>query len=58
MANVELARGYIPGSIGRVIELHAARHLYETLGFGLVDEHIATQWGKEVNRQRFEQRLE
>ncbi len=38
--------------------LHAARHLYEKLGFRLVEEHIGTQWGKEVNEQRFELRLE
>ena len=38
--------------------LEAARHLYEKLGFRLIEEHIGTQWGKEVNEQRFELRLE
>jgi len=38
--------------------LHAARHLYEKSGFRLVEEHIGTQWGKEVNEQRFELRLD
>ncbi len=33
--------------------LNAARHLYETTGFRLIEEHRGTQWGKEVNEQRF-----
>jgi GNAT superfamily N-acetyltransferase len=34
--------------------LHAARHLYETAGFQLVEQHRGTQWGTEVIEQRFE----
>jgi len=34
--------------------LDAARHLYEKAGFKLVEEHKGTQWGTEVNEQRFE----
>ncbi len=34
--------------------LGAARHLYEKVGFKLVEEHKGTQWGTEVNEQRFE----
>ena len=34
--------------------LDAARHLYEKLGFVLVEQFQGTQWGKEVNEQRFE----
>ena len=34
--------------------LPAARHLYEKAGFKLAEEHKGTQWGSEVNEQRFE----
>jgi len=34
--------------------LHAARHLYEKMGFKLVEQHRGKQWGREVNEQRFE----
>ena len=37
--------------------LDPARHLYEKVGFKLVREHRGTQWGKEVNEQRFECRF-
>ncbi len=36
--------------------LHAARHLYEKFGFRLAFEQRGTQWGAEVNEQRFELR--
>jgi GNAT superfamily N-acetyltransferase len=36
--------------------LAAARHLYETVGFWLAQERRGTQWGAEVNEQRFEWR--
>lgn len=51
-------RGYRQVYLWTFEGLHAARHLYEKLGFRLVEEHIGTQWGKEVNEQRFELRLE
>lgn len=38
--------------------LDAARHLYEKEGFRLVRQWRGTQWGKEVNEQRFERRIE
>jgi RimJ/RimL family protein N-acetyltransferase len=34
--------------------LHAARHLYEKAGFRLVAQRRGSQWGTEVNEQRFE----
>jgi GNAT superfamily N-acetyltransferase len=36
--------------------LAAARHLYESFGFRLVEERPGSQWGKEVIEQRFELR--
>jgi len=38
--------------------LHPARHLYEKMGFKLVEQQKGTQWGTEVNEQRYELRLE
>ncbi len=34
--------------------LDAARHLYEKAGFELVEQRRGTQWGAELNEQRFE----
>jgi GNAT superfamily N-acetyltransferase len=34
--------------------LHVARRLYEQHGFRLVEQHRGTQWGREVDEQRFE----
>lgn len=34
--------------------LDAARHLYEKVGFQLIEERKGTQWGTAVNEQRFE----
>lgn len=34
--------------------LHAAGHLYRKHGFGLVRTQRGSQWGREVNEQRFE----
>ena len=34
--------------------LNAARHLYEKVGFVLVEQVRGTQWGQEVDEQRFE----
>ena len=36
--------------------LHAARHLYGKAGFMLVHQQRGTQWGRQVNEQRFERR--
>jgi GNAT superfamily N-acetyltransferase len=36
--------------------LNAARHLYEKFGFCLAFQQRGTQWGTEVNEQRFEWR--
>jgi GNAT superfamily N-acetyltransferase len=33
--------------------LTAAKHLYEKVGFKLVHQQTGTQWGSEVNEQRF-----
>lgn len=38
--------------------LDAARHLYEKAGFELVEQHEGTQWGRAVNEQKFQLRLE
>jgi GNAT superfamily N-acetyltransferase len=37
--------------------LHAARHLYESVGFRLVAENTGSQWGTEVTEQYFEMAL-
>ncbi|MEO0533721.1 MAG: GNAT family N-acetyltransferase [Cyanobacteria bacterium P01_A01_bin.123] len=37
--------------------LDAARHLYEKMGFVLVEQFRGTQWGNPVNEQRFELEL-
>lgn len=34
--------------------LDSARHLYESLGFKLVEQYRGNQWGVEVNEQKFE----
>lgn len=34
--------------------LHAARHLYEEAGFKLVEEQLASTWGRTIKEQRFE----
>ena len=36
------------------VGLDAARHLYEAFGFELVKQTAGTQWGREVEEQRFE----
>ena len=47
-------RGYKKIYLWTFEGLNAARHLYEKNGFRLVEEHSGTQWGTEVNEQRFE----
>lgn len=34
--------------------LDSARHLYENMGFKLIQEKTASTWGKEITEQRFE----
>jgi GNAT superfamily N-acetyltransferase len=50
-------RGYSSVYLWTFEGLNAARHLYEQAGFRLVEEHRGTQWGTEVNEQRFERRV-
>jgi GNAT superfamily N-acetyltransferase len=38
--------------------LDAAKHLYEKVGFRVVEQLRGSQWGVEVNEQRFELQLE
>lgn len=38
--------------------LDAARHLYEQAGFRLVSQQVGSQWGGEVEEQRFELRFD
>ena len=38
--------------------LDSARHLYETVGFELVEQYRGDQWGVEVNEQKFELHVE
>jgi GNAT superfamily N-acetyltransferase len=47
-------RGYRMLYLDTFEGLHAARHLYEKHGFRLVEQHRGTQWGREVDEQRFE----
>ena len=51
-------KGYNPIYLNTFEGLDAARHLYEKAGFRLVHQGKGTQWGKEVNEQRFERRIE
>lgn len=50
-------RGYTRIYLWTFEGLHAARHLYEKHGFQLIEQHSGTQWGTEVNEQRFECQL-
>ncbi len=58
LINVAIAfcrdRGYKRIFLNSFEGLHAAKHLYEKSGFKLVEQHRGTQWGPEVNEQRFE----
>lgn len=48
------ARGYRKVYLWTFAGLGAARHLYESLGFKLVQQHEGKTWGVLVNEQRFE----
>lgn len=39
-----------------IVELHAARHLYETQGFTLAAEHMDATWGRVMYEQTWEWR--
>ena len=52
------SRGYLRVYLWTFEGLGAARHLYEKIGFTLVEQRRGTQWGTTVNEQRFELRLE
>lgn len=47
-------RGYRSIYLWTFQGLETARHLYEKNGFRLVEQMRGTQWGTEVNEQRFE----
>jgi GNAT superfamily N-acetyltransferase len=49
-----LARPYAKVHLSTFEGLHAARHLYENVGFQLVHQAPGRQWGTEVNEQIFE----
>jgi GNAT superfamily N-acetyltransferase len=51
------SRGYKRVYLWTFEGLNPARHLYEKNGFRLVEQHKGTQWGREVNEQRFELEL-
>jgi len=48
------SRGYRRVYLWTFEGLNPARHLYEKNGFRLVEQHKGSQWGREVNEQRFE----
>jgi GNAT superfamily N-acetyltransferase len=48
------SRGYKMIYLWTFAGLDPARHLYQKAGFKLAEEHRGTQWGIEVNEQRFE----
>jgi GNAT superfamily N-acetyltransferase len=56
---IEFCRGtgYKRVFLGTFEGLNAARHLYEKAGFRLVEQQKGSQWGTEVNEQRFELQL-
>jgi GNAT superfamily N-acetyltransferase len=47
-------RGYRRVYLWTFEGLNPARHLYEKNGFRLAEQHKGSQWGREVNEQRFE----
>lgn len=47
------SRGYRRVYLWTFEGLNPARHLYEKNGFRLVEQHKGSQWGREVNEQRF-----
>jgi GNAT superfamily N-acetyltransferase len=51
-------RGYKTIYLWTFEGLHAARHLYEDVGFKLIKQQYGVQWGVTVNEQYFELRKE
>jgi GNAT superfamily N-acetyltransferase len=49
-------RGYESVYLWTFRGLEAARHVYERNGFALAEQHAGTQWGREVEEQRYELR--
>lgn len=47
------ARGHSETHLWTFAGLDAARRLYELSGFGLAEERLGAQWGREVREQRF-----
>ena len=47
------SRGYRRVYLWTFDGLNAARHLYEKNGFRVAEQQKGTQWGREVNEQRF-----
>ena len=47
------SRGYRRVYLWTFEGLNAARHLYEKNGFRVAEQQKGTQWGREVNEQRF-----
>lgn len=51
------ASGFTETHLWTFAGLNAARHLYETRGFALVEEYAGSQWGREVLEQRFVRKI-
>ena len=47
------AQGFAETHLSTFAGLHAARHLYESRGFVLVEERAGTHWGRELVEQSF-----
>ncbi|WP_435371032.1 GNAT family N-acetyltransferase [Pseudoalteromonas tetraodonis] len=47
------AQGFVQINLWTFSGLNAARYLYESQGFALVEEKLGSQWGIEVLEQRF-----
>ncbi|MDG2676058.1 GNAT family N-acetyltransferase [Vibrio sp. 1733] len=47
------AQGFVQINLWTFSGLNAARYLYESQGFALVEEKLGLQWGIEVLEQRF-----
>lgn len=50
------AQGFAETHLSTFAGLYAARHLYESRGFNLAEEHAGSHWGKELVEQSFVRR--